>query len=42
MIACDAGDWGSERRKPILAANGELRTRAPRWFLEAIGSPIST
>ncbi len=37
MIACDAGDWDDERRKPIIDDDGHLRSRAPRWFLEAVG-----
>ena len=38
MVRCDAGQPGDERRKPIINGGGNLKTRAPRWFLEAIGS----
>ena len=35
-IQCDAGEAGDERRKPI-AEGGRFTSRAPRWFLEAVG-----
>lgn len=38
MIRCDAGEPGDERRKPVIDERGNLKSRAPRWFLEAIGS----
>ena len=37
MLRCDAGQPGDERRKPLMDARGNLRTHAPRWFLEATG-----
>ncbi|HLF25264.1 MAG TPA: hypothetical protein VJG32_02915 [Anaerolineae bacterium] len=37
MVVCDAGEWGDERRKPIVDEIGRMHTRAPRWFLEAVG-----
>jgi hypothetical protein len=37
MVACDVGDWADERRKPIIDADGRVLSRAPRWFLEAVG-----
>jgi hypothetical protein len=38
MVRCDAGQPGDERRKPMMDERGNLKSRAPRWFLEAIGS----
>jgi hypothetical protein len=37
VIICDPGEPGDERRKPVLDLDGDLRTHAPRWFLEATG-----
>ncbi|MGH2523556.1 MAG: hypothetical protein ACRDH2_13715 [Anaerolineales bacterium] len=37
LVRCDPGEPGGERRKPIVRA-GRLASRAPRWFLEAVGS----
>jgi hypothetical protein len=37
MLRCEPGDPGSERRKPPVDARGHLMTRAPRWYLEALG-----
>jgi hypothetical protein len=37
MIRCDVGQPGDERRKPLIDASGRLQSRAPRWFLEAVG-----
>jgi hypothetical protein len=34
MLYCDAGCWGDECRKPPMAANGRILTRAPRWWLQ--------
>ena len=44
MICCDVGALGDERRKPLMDASGRVRTRAPRWYLEAVGwvSPTDT
>ncbi len=38
MIRCDVGSLGDERRKPLVDGEGHLKSHAPRWFLEAIGS----
>ncbi len=37
MMGCDPGELGHERRKPMMDATGRIRTRAPRWYLEAAG-----
>ena len=37
MICCDPGTPGNERRRPMMDASGRVQTRAPRWFLEAVG-----
>jgi hypothetical protein len=37
MVWCDAGEPGSERRKPLTDERGKLQTAAPRWFVEALG-----
>ncbi len=37
VIECEIGDLGDERRKPLVDENGHIMTRAPRWYLEAIG-----
>lgn len=34
MIPCNAESI--EDCRPLIAANGELRSRAPRWFLQSI------
>jgi len=34
MLTCDTGCWGDECRKPLIAADGQLLTRAPRWWLQ--------
>jgi hypothetical protein len=36
MIHCDAFDLADERRKPLMGPRGRLRSRAPRWFVEAV------
>jgi hypothetical protein len=38
MVLCDAGQPGDERRKPVIDERGNVKSHAPRWFLEAIGS----
>jgi len=38
MIRCDPGTPSDERRKPLTDAEGHLKSHAPRWFLEAVGS----
>ena len=37
MIACEVGELGDERRKPVLDRSGNYVSRAPRWYLEAVG-----
>ena len=34
MFCCDAGDWGDECRKPLIAPDGRILTHAPRWWLQ--------
>jgi hypothetical protein len=34
MFHCDTGCWGDACRKPLIAASGQLLTRAPRWWLQ--------
>lgn len=34
MAQCDAGEPGSDRSRPLYTAEGELRSHAPRWWLE--------
>ncbi len=34
-VQCDAGEPGDERSKPLFDRNGNLVTRAPRWWVEA-------
>ncbi len=36
MVHCEELPIGHERLKPIIDAEGDLRTDAPRWFLEAV------
>jgi len=38
VIRVDPGEPDDERRKPAMDEAGRLTSRAPRWFLEAIGS----
>jgi hypothetical protein len=37
MVHCDTVAPDDERRKPLFDAGGRLVSRAPRWFLEAVG-----
>lgn len=37
MVECDPGQPGDERRKPVADRFGHLVSRAPRWYLEALG-----
>ena len=37
MIECEIGDFGDDRRKPITDQFGHFVSRAPRWYLEAVG-----
>jgi hypothetical protein len=34
MLYCDTGCWGDQCRMPLMATNGRLLTRAPRWWLQ--------
>ena len=36
LIRCEAGSPGDERRRPPTV-DGRLASRAPQWFLEAVG-----
>ena len=36
-LECNAGEPGSEKRKPVKDQFGNYVSRAPRWFLEASG-----
>lgn len=36
MIHCKRLPAGDDQLKPIITAGGDLKTRAPRWFLEAV------
>ncbi len=38
LVRCDPGEPGDERRKPVINGSGRITSRAPRWFLEAIGT----
>jgi hypothetical protein len=37
VYTCIPGDLGDERRKPVNNRYGQYVSRAPRWFLEALG-----
>lgn len=37
LLRIDAGEPGSRRSKPIMTEDGELRSRAPRWWVERHG-----
>ena len=37
MIECNLGHFGDERRKPVIDNFGNMVSRAPRWYLEAVG-----
>ena len=34
-VRCDAGMPGDERSKPLFDAQGQLVTRAPKWWVDA-------
>ena len=36
MLHCGQLQPGDPRLKPLLDSEGDLKTRAPRWFLEGI------
>jgi hypothetical protein len=37
MIVCNSGQIGDERRRPVTDHQGKIMSRAPRWYIEAIG-----
>jgi hypothetical protein len=37
MVACSSGEPGDERRKPVLDQFGNYASRAPLWYVEAVG-----
>ena len=36
MIFCKQLPLGDDQLKPVRDIEGDLKTRAPRWFLEAV------
>jgi hypothetical protein len=40
MVLCETGHPGDERRKPVPDQFGNLVSRAPRWYLEAVRKEI--
>ena len=36
MLHCEELPVGHDRLKPIMDQEGDLKTQAPRWFLEAV------
>jgi hypothetical protein len=36
MVICDTGNPGDKRRKPLTDRFGNLASRAPLWYLEAL------
>lgn len=36
MVRCDALDLADERRRPEISPRGRIKSRAPRWFLDAL------
>jgi hypothetical protein len=36
MVLCETGHPGDERRKPVTDEHGNLVSRAPLWYLEAL------
>lgn len=37
MVECEAGIPGDERRRPVADRFGNYVSRAPRWYMEAVG-----
>lgn len=37
MVECNTGKPGDERRKPVEDHYGHFVSRAPLWYLEALG-----
>jgi hypothetical protein len=40
MVLCEPGQPGDERRKPVTDKFGNLVSRAPRWYLEAVRKEV--
>jgi hypothetical protein len=36
MVHCEELPVGDDRLKPIINSEGDLKSDAPRWFLEAV------
>ena len=36
LVHCEELPIGDERLKPVIDKAGDLKTHAPRWFLEAV------
>lgn len=36
MVHCEELPIGDEKLKPVIDTKGDLRSHAPRWFLEAV------
>jgi hypothetical protein len=36
MVHCEELPVGDDRLKPIINSDGDLKSHAPRWFLEAV------
>ena len=37
MVRCVPGNWGMPSRMPVADGSGKMYSRAPRWYLEAVG-----
>jgi hypothetical protein len=37
MVPCKPGEFGSKRRKPVVDQFGNFVSRAPYWYMEAVG-----
>jgi hypothetical protein len=42
MVICKAGQPGDERRKPVTDRFGNMASRAPLWYLEALTKERNT
>lgn len=36
MLKCETGEPGDDKRKPLTDEFGNLVSRAPRWYIEAL------
>lgn len=36
MVYCQELPVGDDRLKPVISREGDLKSHAPRWFLEAV------